>query len=393
MLAGCTTTLLISAKNKTATPLDVAVLVKDDPNAAATRKFTTRLEPDAGLEGAPIGSFKSGTPVEVRLALPSGGITQRSNQALPSSPDPFTMAIEANTIQGEQFDPSDASSIERQVSDVSGSYLSPTADVGALLAQSMGGIYVRQKTGDIITFQRKIDPRVLNAAIGINEFMPDIGKKPEYRLVLKTDETHSAKLKAQIPSVVDFKTDFNQSMAYMYDFTMKDTAWRRTPNSWYAVERGLLATAEGKKTLGDVKALLAQEGELYYLDSAFVMGQVHMEVSSAVLLDMNADISRGTLVSGSAAFNWQKKDADTKDYKNLVLRVSYERLTPALQERVGDAGTIMHPLFVEHIDNSLKNEVGTALKSAGKGVGDMIISASRASKISPFTTIRYAPNN
>jgi hypothetical protein len=393
-VSGCTNNLDITAKNATSTPLVLSVLATKEGETSASKLLETEVLPGSSTGPLRVGEYKVGTMLSAKMALPHGGVTGRSSRELLSKPNPFPMMVEVHTIAAPSMELSDSASIERQITGVAGSYSTPTADIGAFVEQYLGGLFVKNQSGTDVTFTRKIDPSRLGSKVSEKSFMPQIGMTPEYQLTLTTDQANNGNLKAQLPDVVEFKTDFSQSTAYRYDFSMKNTAWRATPNAWYTIERKLSETPEGKKTLSDIKVMLAQYGELYYLDSAFVLGDVSMEVSSAEMLGVDVDVGVEDTMHAGAAFKWRKNSADTKRYNNLILRVRFEQLRPYIEQNPSPSMTKertaeLRAAWTRHGDGTENSMVYSLQKELGFRLDDVRIVPSPAPSTSPLYKIGY----
>jgi len=367
--AGCKTTLNVTSHNQTAYPLDVSVWVQKDDKATPLQTFQQTVAAGSTLASPAVGKYDVGSKIQIKMAMPTGGVVGRSLFELPSDPDPYQAEITVKTIAAENVDVSDAASIERQITDVTGSTIPPTSDIGTLLSAYLGGIY--RKQGE--TFLRIFDPTELGSKVVLGDFMPDTGKGGLYSLKLVIDQANSGSVTGQVPQTVSFNLDWNKSLLYRYEFTMTNTAWHATPYSWHNIEQKLLSSDEGKKILSEVKARIAKGEDLYYLSSGFVIGDMLLNVSTAEAINADANVDASDIIQGGVVFKWHSDNADTKEYRNLVLRVRFDQLNTFIEEPTGTNGSILTPTLVEREHGVIENNTAELLQKHNLTIDDLKI--------------------
>lgn len=405
ILNGCTTVLQVAAKNQTSIPQTLSVLVAEDPQKHPVKKFETEVDANSSITPVVVGDFKPGALVTLKMSLRTGGVTKQTKFTLSSKPDPYLASIESIRINAPAAELSDASAVERQIADISGSYPPPTGDIGAFLLQHLGGLYTRERTSaNEIMMRRQIDPQELASAVGLQEFMPAIAPPPEFALSLITDSSNVGIVQAQLPKIFDLKISLSTSEVNQHVFTMKNTAWRMTPHAWYTIERQLQTTPKGKEIYTKILNLLISHQELFYLDSAFVLGDVELNNYSAESIEAEADVTFPPVFThAGGAYKWAKDSTHRKTYKNIVLRVNYESLRPALVQPApkewfqatqnprneGSQKLFIKPVFHMNPNRSEPTDASVFLQDANGDIQNVSIISSRAERFDPKFKLMY----
>jgi len=325
LLAGCTT-FQISGSTSTNEALVYTAIVDGDTKASFPVSKTTPLT------ATKIGNYREGSKVEVDVSLAKGGRISSQFQDLPGSPDPFTLSVQTNSIQGTYIDLGSASDIEKAITDVSGSFVSPTNDVTDLIAANMGGVYfVKDNPADAAnpTAILLYGPSDLNSAAPAS-FYTTGPLTPTYSSQLLLDESSAAKVKSEIPSMAAVAADYAASDIYKYQLTLNNTGWRTSPVTWNAVRSALASSAPGQQILSDIQNKIANlhNGEhIYFMTRAYVVGDFSVTTYQAKRLDASADIAADNYFTLDAAYSMSNSVYDSKSAKNQVLRVNYDDLS------------------------------------------------------------------
>ncbi|WP_157198329.1 MULTISPECIES: hypothetical protein [Methylomonas] len=326
--SGCTSTLNLVAKNTTDYPLVLSASLMDEKDSETGRIIHQEDIPSNGQTPLKnIGKFDNQKYVTVKASLRDGVLVKELVTNLQADPTTVNIEIRKDDIRTGQLRITDASEIESQLVGVKGSYETPTTDIGSLLGQYLGGIYIKNGKDGAISFERIYSPSELYGVIGRDAFMPSSEQKGGFSLSTVTDESSSAQLKTQFPDF-NLNMDFSRSKLYKYLFEIQNTSWHALPYTWHSVERKLKSTQEGNDILRKLIDQQKESGDLYFLTEAFVIEDANVETYTAESLETGTDIKYANFIYAGGGYKWMKDNDGKRHIKNLALRVKYQTLSP-----------------------------------------------------------------
>lgn len=348
-ISGCTNTVLVSMKNNTATPLKATVIVESE----TTAKFEQPVSANGEMPQTNAGNYREGKNISLQARLPQGGVLLAATRELQKEPKPFPIHLDVDSIQGEVINLGESANIEKELTNLDNSFVSPTDDATNLVDTSLGSVYYCiDNSNDPVHSKcnRIYDTTQIGAKVTLGELQLTTNPlPPSMKIELVVDKQHAGELAADIPSIAKVKADFTASALYKYKFELIRSGWLVIPKSWSSAYYGLKETEQGKKIIQDLKNRIAhlKQGEhIRYLDSAFFVGRSVVSTYQGQQLTGNMNVDASTVISGGAGFKFTGSSTDTKEFKNLVLRVRYQELYNAdISNLVASKGVTDKPIL------------------------------------------------
>ena len=134
-IAGCTT-LQVYGQNKSNQKIAFFAKVGDKD------KLDSEVNPFNNLAATKVGDFFPGSTVQLYAVLPRGGRVAHRLQILQREPDPLTLALDVSSVTGQTIDLGRNEDLEKEISDITLSYMPPTTIATDMLSQHLGAIYL-----------------------------------------------------------------------------------------------------------------------------------------------------------------------------------------------------------------------------------------------------------
>lgn len=331
--SGCTTsTLNLSAKNETDYPLVLsATLLNDAKDKEGSLIHQESISSGKPLPSTEIGKFDKKKYVEIKASLPDGPVIKKDIKQLNNDPTDINFIISKNDIGLKHIELTNPSSIENQIISITGSYETPTTDIGSFVNQYLGGIYIMKEESGVIKFSRIYSlSELYGKPVPADDFIPQSSKKGSFSLSTITDESNRAMLQAQFPNFnLSLSVKGGDSKFHKYLFEVQSSAWHALPFGWNTVERKLRQTEDGIEILKNLISIQQNNKiDLYFLTEAFVFESVNIETFKAESLKAEAKLAYADFIDAGIAYHWKGDTEDKKHANNLVFRVKYQTLFP-----------------------------------------------------------------